>query len=187
MISGWELPTFGVFGERKYPINCDFRDIIEIFTYFSDPDLPPYLQWQIALALFYQEQIPLEHQQAAMEFLSDFISGGKTVDAPHQPKVLDWEQDGDMIVADVNRVAGREIRELPFLHWWTFLSWFHAIGEGQLSTVIAIRNKLARGEKLESWERTYYRENKHRVDLPKRHSREELAHRQELEKMLSGR
>lgn len=187
MISGWELPYYGVFGGKKYPINCDYRDIIEIFSYFSDPDLPLYLQWRIALALFYQQEIPPEHYEEAMTFLSDFVSGGKNVSAPHQPKVLDWQQDSDLIVADINRVAGREIRELPFLHWWTFLSWFHAIGEGQLSTVIAIRNKLARGEKLEYWEKTYYRDNKQRVDLPKRRSQEELAHRRELENLLEKR
>lgn len=100
---------------------------------------------------------------------------------------MDWEQDGDLIAADVNRAAGQEIRSLPYLHWWTFLSFFNAIGQGQLSTVVSIRDKLNRGRKLEDWEKTFYRENRHRVDLPKRYSRQELQHRQRLQLLLEGR
>ena len=51
-----------------------------------------------------------------------------------------------MIIADINKVAGTEVRSLSFLHWWTFLSFFHAIGEGQLSTLISIREKLRTGK-----------------------------------------
>jgi hypothetical protein len=90
-----------------------------------------------------------------------------------------------MIVADINKVAGKEIRALPFVHWWTFLSWFHAIGEGQLSTVVSIREKLRKGKKLEDWEKDYYREHKQVIDLKKRYSQTEMQERAELEKMLS--
>ena len=88
-------------------------------------------------------------------------------------------------VADVNKVAGTEIRAIPFLHWWTFMAYFNAIGEGQLSTLVSIRDKLRRGKKLEKWEQEYYRKNKERVDLRKRYSAEELAEQQRL-KMLLG-
>ena len=87
----------------------------------------------------------------------------------------------------MNKAAGQEIRALPFLHWWTFLSWFHAIGQGQLSTVVSIRDKLAHGKKLEDWEKTFYRENKGKVELKKRYSQQELQTRQQLELLLEGR
>ena len=186
MINPWSLPTEAVFGGKIYRLNTDYRDILEIFSYFNDPDLPQYLQWQIALALFYEEPVEPEHQKAAMEYLARFINGGQP-----QPsggaRLLDWEQDGDLIAADVNRAAGQEVRSLPYLHWWTFLSFFNAIGQGQLSTVVSIRDKLNRGRKLEDWEKTFYRENRHRVDLPKRYSRQELQHRQRLQLLLEGR
>ena len=89
-----------------------------------------------------------------------------------------------MIVAEVNRASGQEIRALPYLHWWTFLGWFHTIGEGQLSTVVAIRSKLKKGKPLESWEKQFYRENRDIVDLPKRYSREELLQREKLQQLL---
>ncbi len=184
MMESWTLPKGATIGGKFYEIHCDYRDILEIFSYFSDPDLPLYLQWQIALALFYEGEIPREHQQEAVEYLSRFLSGGKDAPASSGLQILDWEQDAQLIAADVNKVAGCDVRSLPFLHWWTFLSWFHAIGEGRLSEVVAIRGKLARGKKLEDWEKDYYREHKHLVDLKKRHSQQELQTRQQLEQML---
>ena len=100
------------------------------------------------------------------------------------PKLLDWDQDAQVIIADINKVAGTEVWSLPFLHWWTFLSFFHAIGEGQLSTLISIREKLRTGKKLEKWEQEYYRKNKSRVDLKKRYTPEDLAEQERLKKLL---
>ena len=184
MTGVWTLPTEAVIGGKTYPIHADYRDILEIFSYLEDPDLPEYLRWQIALALFYEGDIPAGHQQEAMEYLSTFINCGRQEEAKPGPKLLDWEQDGLTIVADVNRVAGQEIRALPFVHWWTFMAWFHAIGEGQLSTIVSIRDKLRRGKKLEQWEKDFYRENKARVDLKKRYSAEELAEQERLRQLL---
>ena len=185
MMEGWTLPTGTVIGGKYYSIHGDFRDIMEIFSYFSDPELPPYLSWQIALALFYDEPIPQAHQLEAMNYLSYFINGGHQETGNTGAKLIDWQQDRDMIAADVNKAAGQEIRGLPFLHWWTFLSWFHAIGEGQLSTVVGIRSKLAQGKKLEGWEKEFYRTHKKTVDIPKRYTRQEMEDRQRLEQLLS--
>lgn len=70
-----------------------------------------------------------------------------------------------MIAADGNKVMGYEVRALPFCHWWIFIAWFHAIEEGELSTVAFIRDKLCQGEKLEKWEQEFYRDHKQQVDL----------------------
>lgn len=183
-MSLWNLPEAAVIGSTEYQLHTDFRDILEIMRYLEDPDRPEYLRWYIAVSLFYEGEIPLEHRQEAMEYLADFISGGERDDSRPGPKLLDWEQDAQVIVADVNKVAGAEIRALPFLHWWTFLSFFHAIGEGQLSTLISIRDKLRRGKKLEKWEQEYYRNNRERVDLKKKYSADELAEQERLKKLL---
>ncbi len=182
-MSLWSLPTSAVIGGTEYSINADFRDILEIFRYLDDPDRPEYLRWRIAVALFYDGEIPEEHLQEAMEYLADFISCGDQSGKPG-PKLLDWEQDAQAIVADVNKVAGSEIRSLPFLHWWTFVAYFNAIGEGQLSALVSIRDKLRRGKPLEKWEKEYYRKNQDRVDLKTRYSAEELAEQERLKKIL---
>ncbi len=179
----WKLPQTAEIGGTVYQLNTDFRDILEIMGYLDDQERPVYLRWQIALALFYEGNIPPEHQQEAMEYLAAFIACGET-ETKAGPKLLDWEQDAMAIVADVNKVAGTEIRALPYLHWWTFFSYFRAIGEGQLSTIVAIRDKLRRGKKLEKWEQDYYRENRSRVDFKKKYSAEDLAEQERLKKLL---
>lgn len=181
---GWELPVQAVFGGKTYKIHGDYRDILEIFSYFEDPDLPAYLKWKIALALFYEEPVPEKYHPEAMAFLSDFLKGGHQEDAKPGVRLLDWQQDAAVIVADINKVAGREIRAVPFIHWWTFLAWFHAIGEGQLSTLVSVRQKIRQGKPLEEWEKTYYRENRQQVDLKPRYSREELRQQAEIKKLL---
>ncbi len=186
MISAWGLPTHVELGGKRYAFHADYRDIMEIFSYLEDPDMPEYLRWQVALALFYEEPIPEEHQQQAMEYLAAFINCGKEDAGKPAPKLLDWEQDASLIVADVNKVASQEIRALRFVHWWTFMAWFNAVGEGQLSTVVSIRSKLRQGKKLEKWEQDYYRENKDRVDLKKRYSQDEQAQRDKLNALLDG-
>ncbi len=182
-MSQWRLPEAAEIGGVVYPIHADFRDILEIFRHLDNPDEPEYIRWRVALALFYEGEIPEKDRQEAMEYLVQFISCGEQEGKP-APRLLDWEQDAQIIVADVNKVAATEIRALPFLHWWTFMAYFNAVGEGQLSTLVSLRDKLRRGKKLEKWEREYYQKNKARVDLKKRYSAEELAEQERLKKLL---
>lgn len=184
-MSLWELPDSALIGGARYPIHADHRDILRIFRYLDDRELPESIRWRIAIALFYEGEIPRQHVQEAIGYLVWFITCGRP-EAKPGPRLLDWEQDAQMIVADVNRVAGMEIRAVPYLHWWTFMAYFDAITEGQLSMVVTIREKLRTGKKLEKWEQEYYRKNADRVVLKKRYSAEELAEQARLKKLLDG-
>lgn len=186
-MDGYCLPVKTLLGDEEFSIHADFRDILEIFSYLEDPSLPEMIRWRIAVALFYDREVPNEKLQQAMEYLAFFIAGGEKETGGSVRKLLDWEQDSGMIIAEVNRVCHQEVRALPFLHWWTFLGWFHTIGQGQLSTVVALRDKLQRGKKLEGWEKDFYRENKGKVDLKKRYTPEELEQKLALEALLAGK
>lgn len=188
-MSPWDLPTTAVIGGREYELNADFRDILDILYHLEDPDEPEFLRWQIALALFYEgyDQMPAKDQQEAMEYLALFLTGGQAEEQNASvPKLIDWDQDAQAIVSDVNKVAGCEIRALPFLHWWSFLAFFQGIGEGQLSTRVSIRDKLRRGKPLEKWELDFYRQNKEQVDLKRRYSAGELEEQERLNELLNG-
>ena len=183
-MTGWELPVHWQTGGHSYGLHCDFRDVLEILGYLNDRELPDFVKWEVALELFYREPIPAEKRQEARAFLSLFLNGGREDAHNGEPGLIDWELDAGLIVADLNRVAGQEIRSLPFVHWWTFLSWFHAIGEGQLATVVTIRNKLRRGSKLEQWEREYYTRNRALVDRKKPYTPEEKARQDYWNRLL---
>lgn len=184
-MNAWRLPKTAAIGGKEYSINTDFRDILEIIKYLNDDSRPMYLRWQIALALFFEGEIPSDCQMDAMTYLSEFISYGE-LEGKLGPKLMDWEQDAQIIIADVTKVAGREIREVEYLHWWTFLSYFYGIGEGQLSTVVAIRKKKSSGKKLEKWEEEFYKANKSKVEFRKPKTAEETAAQEYFNKWLGG-
>ena len=183
----WYLPESLYFAGKEHGINGDFRDILEIFSYFQDPELPDYLKWQIALALFYREPVPVELQQQAAEAMCGFLNAGAPEPVRAERPLIDWRQDAFLIAADINRSAGVEIRKLPFLHWWTFLGYFHTVGEGQLSAVVTIRAKLRRGEKLTDWEKRFCRENPGLIRLRVCRSGQEQAEQDRLRALLTPR
>ena len=185
-MNGWELPREAVIGGKKYGIYTDYRDILEIFSYLQDESLPEYHRWRIALGLFYEAPVPEENMAEAAAYFNCFVNGGRSGGESGGHRLLDWEQDAQDIVADVNKVAGQEIRALPYVHWWTFLSWFHSIGEGNLSTLVTLRDKLRRGKKLEGWEKDFYQANADRVKLPVRYTPREQAERERLQALLDS-
>lgn len=164
----YDLPTSIEVCGTSYEIRSDYRAVLDICIALSDAELDEQERALVLLTVFYPQlrTMPQEHYQEAVKQCCDFINGpGGYEGAGQRAKVLDWEQDFSMIVSDVNRVAGCEVRSLPFCHWWTFLSWFNGIGEGQLSTVVSIREKLRKGKKLSDWEREFYRGNRNKVDF----------------------
>lgn len=183
----WNLPSDFELPSGKYAINTDFRDILEIISYLQDEENTEYERIYIALALFYVnfEKMPKAEYQLATDYLLSFINCGEIEkETRPQPKQLDWEQDAGMIAADINKVVGYEIRALPFLHWYTFIAYFNGIGEGQLATVVSIREKRRKGQKLEKWEQEFYQNNKSKVDFKKKYSAEDLEEIARLKEIL---
>ena len=184
MLSPWSLPVRAEFDGCGYDLNGDFRDVLEVMQYLQDPALPEFIRWQVALGLFYRQEVPAQHTRQAMDYLVWFLTGGCPDSDKPGPKLLDWEQDAAAIISDINRTAGQEIRSLPFLHWWTFLSWFHGIGQGQVSALVSVRDKLRRGKKLEGWEKEFYKQNREKIRLKQKYSPQEQAEKERLEKLL---
>ena len=183
MINVWQQPKTAVIRGKEYQINTDYRDVLEIIGYLNDFEKPELIRWQIAMQLFYDGDIPAECQQEAAEYLAHFISYGGKNNKPG-PKLMDWEQDAQLIISDVNKVAGMEVRSLQYLHWWTFLSYFYGIGEGQLSTIVSIRKKKRTGKKLEKWEEEYYRANREQIEFQKKQTPGEKSIQSYFDKWL---
>ena len=80
-------------------------------------------------------------------------------------KLMDWGQDFRYIVAPINRVLGKEVRELEYLHWWTFISAYYEIGDCFFAQIVRIRNLKAKGKPLDKTDQQLYRENRELVDL----------------------
>ena len=166
----WELPTRAVIEDRVYEIRTDYRDILELMRWLdgaADPSLDQGERWYLAMRLFYPDfaSMPRQDWQQATDFLAGFLRAGRPDPGPAAPRLMDWQQDAPLIAAGIQAVSGRDVRALPYLHWWSFLSCFDAIGDGTFATVVAIRDKLCRGKKLEGWELDFYRTHRPLVDL----------------------
>ena len=176
-MTSWGLPMSAEIGGVEYAINADFRDVLEVIEILQDQDRNDAVRTLVALSLFYDgfEQMPLEHHHEAALWMLSFISCGEDDEQGAQAKVIDWVQDRMIIASEVNKVAGTEVRALTFLHWWTFIGYFNCIGEGQLSYIVSIREKLRKGQKLEKHEREFYNKNRARVDFKQKLTRAEEA------------
>lgn len=164
----YSLPTsVGVCG-RDYAIRSDFRAALDIFAALSDPELDGFDRAEALLDIFYPdyEAMPPEHYREAVDACFRFLRGGAEESAGDRgPRLVDWEQDFPYIVAPVNRVVGRDIRGMEFLHWWTFLSAYLEIGECLFAQIVSIRSKRASGKPLSKEERQWYRKNRALVDF----------------------
>lgn len=163
----WELPVSVEIGGSEYSVCSDYRDILEIIDILQDREKHNSVRILLALSLFYDdfESIPQEFHECALMSMFSFINCGEIDDGRPQPKTIDWKQDGMIIAAEVNKVAGTEVRALSYLHWWTFISYFNGIGEGQLSFIVGIREKIRKGQKLEKHEKEFYQANRSKVDF----------------------
>lgn len=88
-----------------------------------------------------------------------FNCGQNNVGAKQDYKLIDWEEDAQMICSAINNVSKTEIRSVEYCHWWTFMGYYTSIGESVLSTVVGIRNKVAKGKKLEKYEQEFKKDN----------------------------
>lgn len=169
--------------ERK--IRTDFRDILVIMEAFNDPELDISEQFNVALTILYEAPIPEKDIPEAIKQALWFLDCGKISDEKKPaPRVMDWEQDETIIFPAINKVAGKEVRSLDYMHWWTFIGYFMEIDEGTFSMVMGIRQKKNKGKKLEKWEQEFYRNNQGMCVLKKKYTNEEQEEIEKLNKLL---
>lgn len=185
-MSAWELPTALRVGETDWKIRTDFRAVLDVLKYFSDPEYETDERWEICLDILYEDyaNMPIQLKQEAAKQAVEFIDMGIKDDGRRKHHTMDWDQDAAVIIPSVNRVIGCEIRAVPYMHWWTFLGAYMEIGESLFSQIVCIRQKKAKHKKLEKWEREFYQENKGMIDLQKKYTDEEKAERDKLLALL---
>lgn len=145
----------------------DYRMVLDCFEALNDQDLSENERLFAALIIFYEDfndinDLPNNRDELYLfiEAMFDFFNQHEDIQSNTKNiRVIDWSHDSNLIASAINNVANREIRSLPYLHWWTFLGYYTAIGECLLSTVVSIRYKKARSEKLEKYEKKFMQDN----------------------------
>ena len=169
----FSLPDSVTVSGTDYPIRTDFRVILEIFVMLDDPDLSDADKTEALFRMFYSERPP--DAEEAIQAFTDFVdprhsSQGKKSSA----RLIDWQQDFDLMVAPINHILGFECRASEYLHWRTFLSAYLEIPpESVFARALRIREKLRTGKKLEKNERSWYNKNRDLVHLKPKFSKAE--------------
>lgn len=168
----YDLPTSIEINNHHFAITDkgDYRMVIDCFMALEDPEMDKTDRILTALVIFYEDVIDPgdvlklfgeDHLEEACEKMFAFFNCNQPFSVGYKVdhKLVDWEQDEQLIVSAVNNVAGKEIRWEPYIHWWTFTGYYMAIGESVLATVVSIRDKIIKGKKLEKHEKEYRRDN----------------------------
>lgn len=164
----YDLPTSLEVGGVMREIRTDYRAALDLCVALSDPELSNEDKVYALIGIFYPdwEEIHPRHYQEATNKCIWFLNGGSDEEPTRKaPKLMDWEQDFQLIVSPINRVIGREIREPKPLHWWTFLSAYYEIGDCLFSQVVRIRDKKAKGKPLDKEEKEWYKNHRDMVDI----------------------
>lgn len=173
MANVWEFPESLTVGGKEYQIRTDYRVIIDLLIALNDPDLDDdnllyssYMKSRVIVEIMYPDadNIPPEHWKEAIDKACEFIDMG-IVDNRKRIKTMDWSQDAPILVPAINKVLNCEIREKKHIHWWTFLGAYIEIGESLFANVVHIRQKKAKGQKLDKCEQEFYNENKSIIDF----------------------
>ena len=181
----YELPTSIQIGQASFKITNkgDFRMVLDCFEALNDNELSPSEQMYAALIIFYEELNSLEDINSHRDILNElqqemvnfFNIGESEMQSNTQNyRLIDWHKDSNLICSAINNVAKTEIRALSYLHWWTFMGYYAAVGECALSTIVGIRYKIAKNEKLEKYEKKFRQDNPEyfNIDLRSREQRE---------------
>lgn len=186
MTTSYDLPTSLNIGGEDFKIRYGWRAVMDILVAMNDPDLDDMGKAVVMIQIMFPDwkKIRSEHMDEAMQKACEFIDCNQKDSGKPKPKMIDWEQDASIIIPEINKVAGREVRLDPNIHWWTFFGWFMGVGEGLFAEVLNIRSKKAKGKKLEKYEQEFYKENKSMIDLKKPESAEVKEEKQNIMKYL---
>lgn len=171
----YDLPTSLSVCGVDYEIRSDYRVALDVLSVFAAVDMTNEQKALAALDIFYPDflKMPDEHIPEAVKQMTWFLDCGDEGDNRKRPKLMDWEQDFQYIVAPINHVVGHEVRAMPYFHWWSFVSAYYEIGDCLFANIVRIRNLKAKGKTLDKSDREFYRENRRLVDLNKPMTEEE--------------
>lgn len=164
----YDIPTSVEVNGQSYAIRNqgDYRMVLDCFVALNDTDLDMSERAIASLIIFYDDINDIEDLDKfedideAVRQMYKFFNCGEDYDTDKKsPRVINWKDDAQLVCSAVNKVAGEEIRSLPYLHWWTFMGYYLAIGESPLANIVSIRYKIARNEKLEKYEKKFQQEN----------------------------
>lgn len=165
----YDIPQSIKINNKEFAIRNkgDYRMVLDCFKALEDDTLSEQERLMASVIIFYadincvEDIKKLPSYDTAITEMFNFFNCGQT-ESPGMKvnyKLIDWEQDSQLVCSAINKVANKEIRAEPYIHWWTFMGYYLAIGESSLATVLGIRSKIKKGKKLEKYEQEFRKNN----------------------------
>ena len=164
----YALPTSITIDGKDYAVRNqgDFRTVLDCFETLDTIELTKEERILTCLIIFYDGMETVDDLavfpsliEAYEKMVWFFNCGEESIGNQSNYKLIDWQKDASLLYSAINNVAQKEVRNEEYLHWWTFMGYYLAIGECSLSHIISIRGKRAKGKKLEKYERQFVQEN----------------------------
>lgn len=183
----YDLPTSIWVGDNEFEIwkKGDYRAIIPVLSVFHDPDLGINEimgdeHTLVTLALFFDLDSPEEVEKIfgsnikeAYDNMCTFIDCGAVESNPLKVRLYDWDVHKIPLVGAISAIAGFPILEIPYMHWYSFMSYFNQMGEGMFHTICSINWKLHKRIKLEKWEREFEQQHPDLIHFNNPHFKDE--------------
>ena len=174
----WDLPIAVEINGKQHPIRnkCDYRVVLDVICALNDNELTEEEKIKCALFIFYENMSKIEDFETAIKEMFRIINTGEEEEQAHDKKLslMDWQHDFPQLAPPISRVLGYDVRTPDkYTHWYSFLGGYMEIGECTFSTIVSIRSKRAKGQKLDKWEIDYIREHRKMVELPQKLTTEE--------------
>lgn len=180
----WDLPIeITVDGETYHISNkCDYRVVLDVIDTLNDVDYSEKERIIVALMQFYEELnrsniAKCPHLELLVANMMDIINLEQTDDntARERPALMDWQHDLPILAPPISRVLGYSVRNREhYTHWYDFVGAYMEIGgDCVFANVVSIRNKRAKGKKLDQGELEFFREYQKQIVLPVKLTKEE--------------
>lgn len=190
------LPESLTVDRVDYLIRSDYRNVLQLFEVFNDSGLSRDEKWIVAIYLLFEDfscaddvfdaiENGFNVEEAAKQIICFVLMGKETKDNKKELPTYNWNHDEQMIFSAVNKVYRGEVREVDYMHWWSFLGYFNEIDEGMFSFIVGIRNKLNNHKKLEKHEKEFLMKNKELVKLEPPKTKEEQEQEKEYNALLN--
>lgn len=159
----------------EYKIDSDFRTALLIMQMYNDKALSNLYKHMCMLEMLFttynedtdefETNIPEDIEAAIYEGIKYLNCGEEPKEEDSKgPQLIDYEKDIDLIFSAIIRSTGKDLREVNYEHWATFVDRCRELDENSTIVYIAdIRNAIAKGEKLEKHQEEFLKNNEDKV------------------------
>jgi hypothetical protein len=134
------LPRAVPVGGTSVPLKTGYRTGIQVVR-VAESTLSDALKAGAILRLYFGDRVP-EDTAAALEAAMDFHRLGEEPPRRRSRRLLDWDHDAGMILADFRREYGIDLAdEGTQMHWWVFMAYFANLSnDSETKTAMYYRN-----------------------------------------------